>query len=130
MSPRTSMVDKPQKARILIVEDEPTLAYALEEFLIASGFEIAGVAGRLETALAVIASGGCDAAILDTNLAGVSASPVASALAARGLPFVVVSGYLPEQQPTAFSAALRLQKPCRPDMLISALRGILPVAAR
>jgi DNA-binding response OmpR family regulator len=123
------MADKPQQARILIVEDEPTLAYALEEFLIGSGFDIAGVVGRLETALAVITSGGCDAAILDTNLAGVSASPVATALAARGLPFIVVSGYLPEQQPAAFSAGLRLQKPCRPDMLVQALRSILPVAA-
>ena len=51
-----------------------------------AGFKIAGVAGRLETALALIESGDCDVAIVDANLAGVSAGPAASALAARGVP--------------------------------------------
>jgi DNA-binding response OmpR family regulator len=114
------------KASILIIEDEPMLAFALEEFLADAGFEIAGVAGRLGTALAIIESGVFDAAILDANLAGVSAGPAASALTARGLPFIVLSGYLPEQQKSVFSGSLRLQKPCRPEHLIQALHSILP----
>jgi DNA-binding response OmpR family regulator len=115
-----------QHTRVLIVEDEPMLAFALEELLIDAGFEIAGVAQRLDTALAMIESGVCDAAILDVNLAGISAAPAAAALTARGLPFLILSGYSPDQQQSAFSGALRLQKPCRPDRLIQALRGILP----
>lgn len=126
MSSCTTTRDNQKKAWILIVEDEPVLAFCLEETLIDAGFEIAGVAGRLETALAIIESSVFDAAILDANLAGVSAGPAASALAARGLPFIVVSGYLPEQQQSAFTGALHLQKPCRPDHLIQALRRILP----
>ncbi len=126
MSPRAPPQADGRLARILIVEDEPMLAFVLEETLIDAGFEIAGVAGRLETALAMIESEVFDAAIVDANLAGVSAGPAASALAARGTPFIVVSGYLPEQQQSAFSGALRLQKPCRPDDLISALRSLLP----
>lgn len=122
MSPRANE----RQARILIVEDEPMLAFVLEEVLIEEGFEIAGVAGRLETALAMIESEPFDVAILDANLAGVSAGPAASALTVRGTPFIVVSGYLPEQQQSAFSGAPRLQKPCQPDALIAALRGILP----
>ena len=102
------------------------LAFVLEETLVDAGFEIAGVAGRLETALAMIEGEGFDAAILDANLAGVSAGPAASALTARGTPFLVVSGYLPGQQQGAFSGAPRLQKPCRAEDLIAALRGILP----
>ena len=117
--------DNVHKASILIVEDEPMLAFALEEVLIDAGFDIAGVAGRLEAALSIIENGTFDAAILDANLAGASAGPAASALTARGLPFIVVSGYLPEQQQGAFAGALRIQKPCRPDHLIRALRGIL-----
>jgi DNA-binding response OmpR family regulator len=117
--------DTQQKACILIVEDEPMLAFALEEFLIDAGFEIVGVAGRIETALAMIESGGFDAAILDANLAGVSAGPAALALRARGVPFIVVSGYLASQQQSAFKGALCLQKPCPPDRLIQALRSIL-----
>jgi DNA-binding response OmpR family regulator len=125
MNPRTAMLDQKQR-RVLIVEDEPVLAFTLEEFLIEAGFEIAGVAARLETALAMIESGACDAAILDTNLAGVNVGPAASALTARGLPFIILSGYSPDQQNSAFSGAIRLQKPCRPERLIEALRSILP----
>lgn len=112
--------------RILIVEDEPMLAYAIEELVVESGFAIAGVAGSLETALAIIENGVCDAAILDANLKGISAAPAASALRARGIPFIMLSGYSREQQQGAFAGALHLQKPCRPERLIQALRGILP----
>lgn len=125
MSLRTMPGDQ-RYGRVLIVEDEPILAFALEEILIDAGFEIAGVAGELETALTIIASGVCDAAILDANLAGVNAGPAASALAARGLPFLILSGYSYDQQQSSFSGALRLQKPCRPDRLIQALHSILP----
>jgi DNA-binding response OmpR family regulator len=121
------MFAAPQLPRILIIEDEAILALLLEEFLTDAGFEVAGVAGRLETALGLIKRGVFDAAIVDANLAGVSSGPAALALSAVGIPFVVVSGYLPEQQPRAFSGALCLQKPCRPDDLIQALRGLLPV---
>lgn len=117
--------DTQKRACILIVEDEPMLAFALEEFLLDAGFEVIGVAGRIETALTMIESGGFDAAILDANLAGVSAGPAASALTERGVPFVVVSGYLASQQQSAFKGALCLQKPCPPDRLIQALRSIL-----
>jgi CheY-like chemotaxis protein len=125
VSSHTTALDQ-QHRRILIVEDEPMLAFALEETLIEGGFEIAGVAGELATALAIIESGVCDAAILDVNLSGVSAGPAASALALRGLPFLILSGYSSDQQPSAFSGVPRLQKPCRPDRLIQALRSILP----
>ena len=112
-------------ARILIVEDEPVLAFAFEEFLIAAGFDVAAVVGRLPTAMAAIENIHFDAAVLDANLAGVSAAPAATALTARGVPFVVVSGYLPEQQRSAFSGGPRLQKPCRPDDLVRVLHEIL-----
>ena len=101
------------------------LAFAMEEFLLDAGFEVIGVAGRIETALTMIESGGFDVAILDANLAGVSAGPAASALTERGVPFVVVSGYLASQQQSAFKGALCLQKPCPPDRLVQALRSIL-----
>ncbi len=115
------------KARILIVEDEAMIAFAAEETLLAGGFEIAGVAGRLETALSMIEGGGFDAAILDTNLAGVSAGPAAEALGASGRPFIVVSGYLPSQQQEVFRGVPSIQKPYAPQRLISVLSEILPL---
>ena len=119
-------VGKQERGRILIVEDEPLIALELEEFLINAGFKIAAIAGKLEKALALIESGSCDAAIVDANLAGVSASPLASALTALGMPFIVLSGYSSEQLQSAFPRALFMQKPYRPDELIQALNTIVP----
>ena len=102
------------------------LALELEEFLIDAGFKVAAIAGKLEKALALIESGDFDAAIVDANLAGVSSSPLASALTARGLPFIVLSGYTSEQLQGAFPGSLFLQKPCRPAQLIQALNTIVP----
>ena len=118
-------IDKQQHARILIVEDEPLIALELEEFLIEAGFRVA-IAGKLEKALALIESAAFDAAIVDANLAGVSASPLASALTARGLPFIVLSGYSSNQLQGLFLGALFIQKPFPPAQLTNALNTILP----
>jgi DNA-binding response OmpR family regulator len=117
-------VDK-KHARILIVEDEPMIALNLEDLLVEAGYEVTCVAGKLEKALALIEGAGCDAAIVDANLAGVSASPAALALAARGLPFIVLSGYSPEQLRGAFPAALFMKKPYRADKLIHTLKSMV-----
>jgi CheY-like chemotaxis protein len=52
-------VDKQQPARILIVEDEPTIALTLQDLLVEAGFEVACVTGRLQNALALIEGAGC-----------------------------------------------------------------------
>ena len=118
-------VDAPQRNRVLIVEDEPLVAEDLRAVLVDAGFEIAGVAFRVAGALSLIESVGCDAAIVDANLAGASAAPVAAALSARGLPFVVLSGYTREQLRSEFSAGFFIQKPYRLTELIEGLSSIL-----
>lgn len=110
--------------RILIIEDEPVIALYLQELLEEEGFAITGLAGRLGKALTHIEGGEFDVAILDANLAGVSSSPAAEALAARGIPFVVLTGYSLQQQQAAFTTPHFLQKPCRPDDLIGMLNTI------
>ena len=108
--------------RVLIVEDEPLIAFALEDLLIDAGFKVIGIAGKLDKALALIGSAVVDVAIVDANLADVSA---ASALTARGIPFIVLSGYSIEQLPDEFLGAHFMNKPCRPAQLIQALRDIV-----
>jgi DNA-binding response OmpR family regulator len=125
MSKRDITRDNLNEARILVVDDEPMIAYALEETLVEAGFEIAGVAGRVDQALEIIDRGDCDAAIIDANLAGVSAAPVASALLAQSIPFIVISGYSRDQQRGIFLGAPFVQKPCVPDDLIQAVRSLL-----
>ena len=101
------------------------MAHALEDILISAGFEVAGVATRLEKALELIESVACDAAVIDANLAGVSAGPAASALAARGVPFIVMTGYSPEQLQGDFPGAHVIQKLARPERVIEALSTVL-----
>ena len=110
--------------RILIIEDEPMIALDLQDLLEDAGFDVVGVAGKLDKAMQLIASTPIDAAIVDANLGGVSSSPAAVALADRRVPFVVLSGYSLKQQDAAFPKALFIQKPCRPAQLINALKAI------
>jgi DNA-binding NtrC family response regulator len=117
--------NKQDTVRILIVEDEPVIAFALEDVLTDAGFQIAGVVADLVTAIALIESGSCDAAIVDANLTGVSASPVAIALAARGLPYIMMSGYSKEQMQGEYPRAVFLSKPCRQELLLETLYSIL-----
>ena len=98
----------------------------LESLLTEAGFEVANVATKVEAALAFVDASAFDAAILDANLAGMSSAPVAAALAARSIPFLVVSGYTTTQQSEAFAAGLQIQKPFQTKELIQALRSVLP----
>ena len=117
--------DKTDVIRILIVDDEPLIAFGLEEILIDAGFKVAAVASKIDKALALIESDGCDAAIVDANLAGVSSSPLAAALKARDLPFIVLSGYSASQIQRDFPGALFIKKPYRPAQLIEAVNKLL-----
>ena len=112
--------------RVLIVEDEPMIIFMLEDLLTEAGFEIAGVATTLENALSLIETCNFDAALLDSNLAGVSSAPAALTLSARVIPFLVVSGYATSQQNAAYSGGLHMSKPFEPKSLIKALASILP----
>jgi CheY-like chemotaxis protein len=78
--------------RVLIVEDAVLLALELETGLSDAGAEVIGPAYELDEAMALL-DRPIDAAVLDANLNGHSVTPVAQALAARGIPFVFATGY-------------------------------------
>lgn len=79
--------------RILVVEDEFLVAAMLCDFLEDAGAVPVGPVGRVSDGLAAIAAGGFDLAVLDWNLCGESSEPLAEALAAASLPFVIATGY-------------------------------------
>src|SRR5471032_1103864 len=79
--------------RILVVEDEVMVAWALEDMLTGLGCAVVGPAARVKQALAMISAGAIDAAVLDVNLNGEKSYPVADALAVLGVPFVFSTGY-------------------------------------
>ena len=110
---------------ILIVEDEPLIAMMLEDFLEVLERGVAGVADTCATALATIAGGGVDAAILDVNLrGGEKSTAVAEALAERGVPFIFATGGGDEGVDERFRDRPRLQKPFTMDGVAKALEGL------
>jgi DNA-binding response OmpR family regulator len=107
---------------ILIVEDEPLIAMMLEDFLEILERGVAGVADSCEAALRLIAGDGVDAAILDVNLrGGEKSTPVAEALAQRGLPFIFATGGGDDGVDERFRDRPRLQKPFTMDGVAKAL---------
>lgn len=111
-------------ARILIIEDEHMLAKALGRALQETGAEIVGMAATVEQALALLeANPELDGALVDINLRGVRAYPVADALALRGVPFVFTTGYGSPVIPDRYRNVAVLQKPFEPHEIIAALFG-------
>jgi len=78
--------------RIIIVEDAMLLSLELEAALTEAGATVVGSAANVEEALQLVDTP-FDAAVLDANLNGVSVTPVAEALAARGKRFIIATGY-------------------------------------
>lgn len=82
-----------ERLRILAVEDEAMIAMELEDMLEELGHEVIGPAATVEEAVGLLEISAPDAAIVDANLGGTSAKPLVEALEARGVPFVLASGY-------------------------------------
>jgi CheY-like chemotaxis protein len=111
--------------RILIVEDEMLVAMNIEDILLDLGHEVAGLAGRLEGALALAREATLDLAMLDVNLAGEQSFPVADALIERGIPFLFATGYGIKGIPERYRDRPVLQKPFRAQDLAEALQRAL-----
>ncbi|MGO9418782.1 response regulator [Roseiarcus sp.] len=108
--------------KILIVEDEFVVADSLAMYLESLGAAIVGPASSVAAAVDLIrAADRLDVAILDVNLQGQHAFPVADALIARGVPFVFVTGYGPDSIPKRYGRVPRLTKPFQADELVKLL---------
>ena len=112
------------KARVLIVEDEIVVALFLEDILAEFGYEVAGVASRLEEGLARAEAPDFAMAILDVHLNGRDVFPLADRLAERRLPFVFATGYGARGIPERHAGRPVLQKPFLPADLGRALAGL------
>ena len=72
----------------------------------------------------LLAEKGCDVAVLDVQLGLETSAPVAQALNARRIPFIIVSGYSIDRLAPEFGDACTLSKPARPEDLIARLRKL------
>jgi len=105
--------------RVLVVEDDAVLGLDTVQQLTDAGFDVIGPAVSVAKALRLISETGCDVAVLDVNLGSETTESVARELRARGIPFVVVSGYSSEQHPAGFRGAPTLSKPAYPEDLVA-----------
>lgn len=113
------MVATGAQRRILVVEDEALVAMLVEDALMDAGFGVIGPARSVAEALDLLAQDTPDAAVLDLNLSGETSVAVADALAARGIPFLVATGYGAGGLPPGHRHVPVLPKPYDPmDMTV------------
>jgi CheY-like chemotaxis protein len=110
--------------RVLIVEDEAMVSMLIEDMLADLGCVVAGTAARVDEALAAVATGGFDVAVLDMNLDGHSAHPVADALRTAGVRFVYATGYGDAGLHETDVGVPVLNKPFQGSQLAAVLRGL------
>lgn len=110
--------------RLLVVEDEYLLAVDLVSALEDQGAQVIGPAPSVDAALDIIDGGEpLDGAVLDLNLQGEMAFPVADALLDREIPFVFATGYDQADIPRRYHLTPRLEKPVGLPGIVRALFG-------
>ncbi|HZP98675.1 MAG TPA: response regulator [Reyranella sp.] len=111
--------------RVFLVEDEFLVASALQEDLEARGFHVFGPYPTLALAQAAVGAERYDVAIIDMNLRGQLAYPVADELMRRNVPLIILSGYSIPDMPVRFKDVLRLIKPYDIDATLGAIEKVL-----
>ena len=87
-----------QDLRVLVVENDEMSAALLQMQLVHSGALVVGLAASVAEALRLLEEASPDVALLDYRLAhNETSEPVAAALAARGVPFVLATGMAAER---------------------------------
>jgi CheY-like chemotaxis protein len=110
--------------RILVVEDSPVLAPFTVDVLDELGCEVVGSAPNMAMAREMVEAGGFDAALMDIHIRGERVFPLCEALAAKGVPFVLTSGYADWTMPEKWDDRPRLQKPYTIDQVEGALTAL------
>jgi CheY-like chemotaxis protein len=113
--------------RVLLVEDETLVAMLLEDMIGDLGGTVVGAASRVGRALEIVNDPGTaiDVGLLDVNLGGEDAFPIAAALAERGVPFAFSTGYGNAGLPEAWRSRPTLQKPFTQEQVQSVLSRTL-----
>ena len=107
--------------RVLVVEDEYYIADDLRRMLSAAGATVVGPCGSLAKAEAALDEENFDCAVIDLNLAGESAVPIAERLASEGRGFAIATGYGSEALPERLQGVPRIEKPYDPPTLLDLL---------
>ena len=101
----------PAGLRVLVIEDVGMVAMALKSMLEEIGCVVVGTAARLHEAEQLARHEKLDGVLLDLNLGGQFAFPVADILDQRKIPYIIMSSYDVEQLRPDLTDAPRMAKP-------------------
>jgi CheY-like chemotaxis protein len=88
------------------------------------GCTVVGPAPNMASARELLENERFDAAIMDVHIRGERVFPLCELLEARGVPFVLSSGYADWQMPDKWQERPRLQKPYTLDQVEDVLRSL------
>jgi DNA-binding response OmpR family regulator len=113
--------------RLLIVEDEPLVAFDTEHFLTGESFAIVATVDSVAGAMRVIEEGGeIDLVLVDVNLSDGSGIDVARAAHGQGIAVLFVTGHCPGEAQALAAGCLAKPYPQR-DLLaaIDAIEAVI-----
>ncbi len=117
--------------RVLLVEDEYLIAHDLCTKLEDVGAVVIGPEPSVQRALRrVVEEAAIDVAVLDINLGGEKAFPVADALNRRDVPFVFSSGYGDDMASARYPDVIKCDKPLDMRILIKHLAQLIATNGR
>ena len=113
-------IDGERPIRVLIVEDDIFIAMDMVDALSAAGFEVIGPAATPIAALRYVKDESPDLVVTDFDLGGGPSPAYFEALAATGVPFLIVSGsaMIGSFTIAAVRSARQLKKPFVTDVLV------------
>ncbi|GGB35744.1 response regulator [Sphingomonas metalli] len=108
--------------RLLVVEDEPLVAFENEHVLSDAGYVVVATVDRVADALSVLGEDQVDLVVVDVNLADGSGLDVARAARGQGVPVLFVTGAFPPEA-TPLAAGV-LAKPYAQRDLVGAIDAV------
>ena len=109
--------------RILVADDEFLIAAFLKDVIEEAGAVVVGPAHNFADAMKLAETPTLDGALLDVNLGGRQAFPVAARLQARGIPIAFLTGMEGHALPEEFRADKTLTKPVPVERLLELLES-------
>ena len=111
---------------VLILEDDRLIGQMLSELVREAGHEVVGPADSIESALALMADHGINAALLDIDLGleGLCFG-LATMLQAQRIPFAFLTGYSNLLTPIELRNSPRIEKPFSHDEVLTVVRDLL-----
>ena len=111
--------------RILVVEDHVPLGRFITAALAGAGWAVVGPVTGHVAALDAARHQPLDLALMDRMLGGEDTLAIADALAERGIPCLLMSGYPRSTLPARFQDSPFLEKPFTMDTLLDAVRAVI-----